>query len=119
MREVDGSFGSRRRIAVGNDIAEPEQDARGERVACLGPPVSSFDVRVVSEAGEPLEPGSVGEIWLRGGTLARRYLDDGTRETLRLKMLTRKYEYQSDFARTYFGQGKDAGLAEGKALGRA
>jgi len=51
--------------------------ARGERVACLGPPVSSFEVCVVDEAGAPLPPGSVGEIWLRGGTLAQRYLDDG------------------------------------------
>ena len=50
---------------------------RGERVACLGSPVSSFAVCVVDEAGAPLPPGSVGEIWLRGGTLARRYLDDG------------------------------------------
>jgi acyl-CoA synthetase (AMP-forming)/AMP-acid ligase II len=62
--------------------AEPETPlehavtAHGERVACLGPAVSSFEVCVVDEAGAPLQAGSVGEIWLRGGTLARRYLDD-------------------------------------------
>ena len=28
-----------------------------------------------------------------------------------------KYEYQSEFARRYFGQGKAAGIAEGKAAG--
>jgi hypothetical protein len=30
-----------------------------------------------------------------------------------------KYEYQSEFARRYFGQGKAAGVAEGKAAGIA
>jgi acyl-CoA synthetase (AMP-forming)/AMP-acid ligase II len=49
--------------------------ARGERVACVGTPVSSFEIRVVDEAGAALPPGSTGEIWLRGGMLARAYLD--------------------------------------------
>jgi hypothetical protein len=30
-----------------------------------------------------------------------------------------KYQYQSEFARRYFGQGKAAGVAEGKAAGVA
>jgi hypothetical protein len=30
-------------------------------------------------------------------------------------MITQKYEYQSDFARRYFGQGKAEGKAEGEA----
>ena len=30
-----------------------------------------------------------------------------------------KYEYQSDFARSYFGQGEAKGRAEGEAKGRA
>ncbi len=49
--------------------------ARGKRVACVGGPVSSFEIRVVNEEGAAVPPGSPGEIWLRGGTLARSYLD--------------------------------------------
>lgn len=35
-----------------------------------------------------------------------------------LKMQSGRYEYKSDFARTYFGQGKAEGKAEGEAKGR-
>jgi hypothetical protein len=34
------------------------------------------------------------------------------------KMDPKKYEYQSDFARRYFGQGKEEGLAEGRGQGQ-
>jgi flagellar biosynthesis/type III secretory pathway protein FliH len=34
-------------------------------------------------------------------------------------MASGNYEYQSDFARRYFGQGKAEGIAEGKAEGIA
>jgi hypothetical protein len=46
-----------------------------------------------------------------------RSLNDAMRRALEqeLKMQSGKYEYQSDFARTYFGQG----LAEGEAKGEA
>ena len=44
-----------------------------------------------------------------------RSLNEATRRALEAEMLTRKYEYQSDFARTYFGQG----LAQGEARGEA
>jgi hypothetical protein len=50
-----------------------------------------------------------------------RSLNEAMRRALEqeLKMQSGKYEYQSDFARTYFGQGKTAGLAEGEAKGEA
>src|SRR5262245_57956992 len=47
------------------------------------------------------------------------FLGPDAREKLRLKMLTQKYEYQSDFARKYFGEGKAAGKAQGEAIGQA
>lgn len=42
-------------------------------------------------------------------------LPTAARHHLEALMLTRKYEYQSDFARKYFGQGKAAGEAAGEA----
>ena len=50
-----------------------------------------------------------------------RSLNDAMRRALEqeLKMQPGKYEYQSDFARTYFGQGEAKGQAEGEAKGRA
>jgi len=46
-----------------------------------------------------------------------RSLNEAMRRALEqeLKMQSGKYEYQSDFARTYFGQGKAEGRAEGEA----
>ncbi len=34
-------------------------------------------------------------------------------------MESKRYEYQSDFARRYFGAGKAEGMAEGRAEGKA
>ena len=48
-----------------------------------------------------------------------RSLNEAMRRALEAEMLTRKYEYQSDFARTYFGQGEAKGLAEGEVKGEA
>lgn len=42
-------------------------------------------------------------------------LSEAARRALRT-MLPFKYEYQSDFARKYYGQGKDEGRAEGQAV---
>ena len=48
-----------------------------------------------------------------------RSLNDAMRRALEqeLKMQPGKYEYQSDFARTYFGQGEAKGQAEGEIKG--
>lgn len=46
-------------------------------------------------------------------------LNEATRRALEQEMETRKYEYQSDFARTYFAKGKAEGKAEGTAEGKA
>ena len=50
-----------------------------------------------------------------------RSLNEAMRRALEqeLKMQPRKYEYQSDFARTYFGQGLAEGEAKGEVKGRA
>jgi flagellar biosynthesis/type III secretory pathway protein FliH len=46
-------------------------------------------------------------------------LNEATRRALEQEMETRKYEYQSEFARTYFAQGEAKGKAEGKTEGKA
>jgi hypothetical protein len=46
-------------------------------------------------------------------------LGKAAREALEALMFTGKYEYQSNFARHYFGQGKAQGIAEGIAEGKA
>ena len=45
-------------------------------------------------------------------------LGEAARQALK-NMDAGKYEYQSDFARGYFAQGRAEGLAEGEAHGRA
>ncbi|HEX2573371.1 MAG TPA: hypothetical protein VH877_27730, partial [Polyangia bacterium] len=45
-------------------------------------------------------------------------LNEATRRALEQEMETRKYEYQSEFARTYFAKGEAKGKAEGKAEGK-
>ncbi|WP_034270369.1 hypothetical protein [Haloechinothrix halophila] len=46
-------------------------------------------------------------------------LPEAARHHLEALLLTRKYEYQSDFARKYFGQGKAEGEKAGRAEGEA
>jgi flagellar biosynthesis/type III secretory pathway protein FliH len=46
-------------------------------------------------------------------------LGPAARKALEKLMSTGNYEYQSDFARKYFGQGKAEGKAEGEAKGKA
>jgi len=46
-------------------------------------------------------------------------LGEAARALMEAMMIPEKYEYQSDFARKYYGQGKAEGRAEGEAMGRA
>lgn len=43
---------------------------------CTGTVVPGFQVRLVDERGEPCRVGAVGELWVKGNTLARRYASD-------------------------------------------
>jgi hypothetical protein len=45
-------------------------------------------------------------------------LSEAARRALEAEMRIEGYEYQSEFARRYFSEGKAAGQAEGKAEGR-
>ncbi len=67
----------------------------GVSAAGLDPDTSGFHVDVIHSALSEAAPQAVQEMKPAG------------------------YEYQSDFARLYFGQGKDAGIAEGRAEGHA
>ncbi len=46
-------------------------------------------------------------------------LSDAVRRMVEGLMESKRYEYQSDFARRYFGAGKAEGMAEGRAEGKA
>ena len=45
-------------------------------------------------------------------------LDDAARRALENEMQPGKYEYKSDFARRYFGEGREQGRQEGREEGR-
>ncbi|MBX3250911.1 MAG: DUF4351 domain-containing protein, partial [Myxococcales bacterium] len=51
--------------------------------------------------------------------LVRASLNEAARRALESFMETKGYEYQSEFARKYFGEGKAEGKAEGEAEGEA
>jgi hypothetical protein len=77
-----------------------------------------------SECGTAIAAAVLPAIAGLGEERARLYVDlvltslnDAARRTLEAMM--KGYEYQSDFAKKYYGQGRDDGLAEGEALGEA
>jgi acyl-CoA synthetase (AMP-forming)/AMP-acid ligase II len=48
-----------------------------DRPTSVGRPLSPLnEVRIAGEGGDPLGPGEVGEIWLKGPTVVRGYLND-------------------------------------------
>jgi flagellar biosynthesis/type III secretory pathway protein FliH len=51
--------------------------------------------------------------------LIRSRVGEAARRALEELMQSGKYEYQSDFARKYYGEGRAEGRAEGEAIGRA
>jgi 8-amino-7-oxononanoate synthase len=61
--------------ALRDGVARPSNDGEGRRVlVSCGVPAASDDVRIVDpETGEQLPTGRVGEIWLRGPSVARGY----------------------------------------------
>jgi 8-amino-7-oxononanoate synthase len=61
--------------ALRDGVARPSTDGNARRVIVgCGSPGSTDDVRIVHpETGEALPPGRVGEIWLRGPSVARGY----------------------------------------------
>ena len=58
--------------------------AKGSVPGSVGPVLPNVKVKVVNEAGEPLDPGEVGEIWVQGPSVMLGYWNrpDETRETL-------------------------------------
>lgn len=61
--------------------ALPDADAQGRgsvagaRLVCCGPP-SGVELRLVDDQGAEVPDGAVGEVWLRGGTVAAGYWGD-------------------------------------------
>lgn len=56
-----------------------------QKIACVGKPFFTLDVRLVEEKGEEVAPGQVGEILLRGPNVMKEYYKDpsATEKTLR------------------------------------
>jgi len=61
----------------------PEDQRRKTR--CVGRPVLDSEVRILTEDGGPVEPGAVGDIWLRSPTLFEGYFNapDKTQHAIR------------------------------------
>jgi 8-amino-7-oxononanoate synthase len=61
--------------ALRDGFARPSTDGNARRVlVTCGPPGATEDVRIVDpDSGEQLPPGRVGEIWMRGPSVARGY----------------------------------------------
>ena len=72
-------------VAVFNAFGQTEMSSvtcilRGEdsirKMGSVGKPVANVEVRLVDEAGEPVDVGEVGEIVYRGPTVLQRYWND-------------------------------------------
>ncbi|HET9772265.1 MAG TPA: class I adenylate-forming enzyme family protein [Acidimicrobiia bacterium] len=84
VRRVDEQFTAK--VSPGNGYGLTETcgamvgiagAAYRDRPTSVGRPLSPLnEVRVAGESGEPLGPGEVGEIWLKGPTVVRGYLND-------------------------------------------
>ena len=52
------------------------REVEGTTVVSVGAPIGDFEVRVVDGGGSELPPGEVGEIQVRGASIAEGYFDD-------------------------------------------
>ncbi|MGH3739296.1 MAG: fatty acyl-AMP ligase, partial [Micromonosporaceae bacterium] len=60
-------------LAQGRFVADPDQGTPGEVVSC-GPPTRACEIRVVDPASRQVLPeGQLGEVWLRGRSVASGY----------------------------------------------
>jgi long-chain acyl-CoA synthetase len=66
-------------------IADRNHPRWRERLASVGTAQSAVEVRTIDEAGEPLPPGEIGEVVVRGETVMRGYWNNpaATADTLR------------------------------------
>jgi acyl-CoA synthetase (AMP-forming)/AMP-acid ligase II len=65
------------RIALAEGRARTDED--GVELASVGRPLPGFELRVVGADGDPVEPGSVGVVHVRGPSLMAGYLDQPER----------------------------------------
>ena len=69
------------------------------RLASVGRPLATLDLRLVDDAGQPVPPGEVGEIVIRGDTITTGYWDDPQRSAAAFRdgwFLTGDLAYQDD-----------------------
>ena len=84
VRRIDSQFKSRVSPANGYGLTETSGAAVANsgttyvsRPDSVGLPIAPvMEVRIADESGEPLEPGAVGEIWLKGPTVVRGYFNN-------------------------------------------
>ncbi|WP_369131815.1 class I adenylate-forming enzyme family protein [Modestobacter sp. I12A-02662] len=72
MRLVHG-YGLTEFTSVVTLLPPDQVEARGESI---GRPVPDVDVRIVDDGGAEVDPGRVGELWVRGATRMTGYWDD-------------------------------------------
>jgi long-chain acyl-CoA synthetase len=86
--EFQRTFGAEVREGYGltemSGIAATYMPGEKRRAGSVGRPLGGTDLRIVSGAGDPLPPGEVGEIQLRGASVFAGYWQDerATREVL-------------------------------------
>lgn len=61
--------------ALPDAAAQGRGSVAGARLVCCGPP-SGVELRLVDDQGAEVPDGTVGEVWLRGGTVAAGYWGD-------------------------------------------
>jgi acyl-CoA synthetase (AMP-forming)/AMP-acid ligase II len=75
---VPGSCEPGKELQVLPEVAGAAPDSDIQCLVGCGYPLAGVDVKIVGESGEPLQPGQVGEIVVRGSSVAQGYLPDGT-----------------------------------------
>ncbi len=78
-REIQRRFGCALHIGfgateIGGGIAAPHiGDSPDVQAETVGRPMPGVEIRIVDEAGNPLPPGQVGELWVRGNGVMQGY----------------------------------------------
>jgi malonyl-CoA/methylmalonyl-CoA synthetase len=94
-------------------IASNRIDPNGRKAQSVGYPLSGVEIRVVSQSGENVSPGDVGEVWVRGDNVFKGYwrMPEKTDESFEdnwLKTGDLGYQDPRDNARLYLvGRAKE------------
>jgi len=69
-------FCDRRALRKGKLVAVDERNSDAADIVSCGTPLGGQELVIVNAAGAPAEPDEIGEIWIRGPSVARGYWGD-------------------------------------------